>query len=130
MSRPFDPAGVYAPPDAAQWLVLRAAIDGDATQQDEALNALGALVLDDWLGGELADGAERNVAEVEAMRAARAAYQDRSVRHRCQLGVNLLQELSAERQPYAACRLDTVGRVLARIATEFQAIAEERQEAR
>ncbi|WP_028662670.1 hypothetical protein [Saccharomonospora iraqiensis] len=121
---------MYAPLDAAQWLVLKAAIDGDAAQRDEALNALGALVLDDWLGGEPAEDTECNAAEAEAMRAARAAYQDRSVRHRCQLGVNLLQELSAEREPYAARRLDTVGRVLARIATEFQAIAEERQEAR
>ncbi|OQO89651.1 hypothetical protein B1813_22345 [Saccharomonospora piscinae] len=129
MTRSFDPAGVYAPLDAAQWVVLKAAIDGDATQRDEALITLGALVLDDWLGGDH-DGAERNSAELGAMRSARETYQDRSVRQRCQLGVNVLQELSAERETYDAHRLDTVGRVLLRIAMELQVIAEERKEAR
>ncbi len=129
MTRPFDPAGVYAPLDAAQWVVLKAAIDGDATQRDEALITLGALVLDDWLGGNH-DGAERSSAELKAMRSARETYQDRSVRQRCQLGVNVLQQLSAEREPNDAHRLDTVGRVLLRIAMELQAIAEERKEAR
>ncbi|WP_139794856.1 hypothetical protein [Saccharomonospora piscinae] len=120
---------MYAPLDAAQWVVLKAAIDGDATQRDEALITLGALVLDDWLGGDH-DGAERNSAELGAMRSARETYQDRSVRQRCQLGVNVLQELSAERETYDAHRLDTVGRVLLRIAMELQVIAEERKEAR
>lgn len=128
MYRSFDPGGHYAALDSSQWLVIKAALEGDETQRNAALNALGGLVADDWLETEPEpDMVGRRTEEVAAMRAARQAYEDRWVRDRCDLGIRILGRQRDQERTYDPYQLDAAGRSLLMIAAEFLNLARDRQ---
>ncbi|WP_210770827.1 hypothetical protein [Qaidamihabitans albus] len=131
MYRSFDPGGHYAALDSAQWLTIKAALEGDEAQRDAALDALGGLVTDEWLDSEPEpDMVGRHPEQIGAMRAARQAYEDRWVRERCALGIGILQRQRDQDRPYAPQQLDSAGRNLLMIATEFLHLARSRDDDR
>ncbi|WP_147263833.1 hypothetical protein [Prauserella sp. PE36] len=127
MSRAFDPGGCYSAMDSSQWLTLKAALDGDESRRREALDVLGALVVDDWLDpSPVPDMVNRGLAERADMRVAREAHQDRRVHERCEFGIHVLQRQRDEERPYEPQRLDAAGRVLLGIAAELLNLARDR----
>ncbi|PXY33447.1 hypothetical protein BAY59_10175 [Prauserella coralliicola] len=131
MYRSFDAGGHYAALDSAQWLTIKAALEGDEAQRDAALDVLGGLVTDEWLDPEPEpDMVGRHPKQIRAMRAARQAYEDRWVWKRCELGISILQLQRDQDRPYDPQQLNSAGRNLLMIATEFLHLARDREEDR
>lgn len=130
---PFHEPGGYslAPLSSLDWLTIWRALRDPADDQRtaQALNALGALVQNDWLDSLPPvpdEGHDRDV--LREMFRAHDQHEDALVEQRCGFVMSELSRLRSAESPFAARRLNGAARSLVSLAGDLFRIARNREE--